>query len=122
MDDPGAAQPNRITQTEPNVFSSPVRSRSTWYEETVMSAERVAASSRVRFEVTGWLSLLRNSRGFAAVTAAHAPSRVNRAGPCPGRLLVRPYLPVGVDHVLLIAGTDGFFELKRSRTRDPIFD
>jgi hypothetical protein len=24
--------------------------------------------------------------------------------------------------VLLIAGTDGFFELKRSRTRDPIFD
>ena len=87
-----------------------------------MSAERVAASSRVRFEVTGWLSLLRNSRGFAAVTAAHAPSRVNRAGPCPGRLLVRPYLPVGVDHVLLIAGTDGFFELKRSRTRDPIFD
>jgi hypothetical protein len=29
---------------------------------------------------------------------------------------------VGVDRVLLIAGTDGFFELKRSRTRDPIFD
>ena len=26
------------------------------------------------------------------------------------------------DGVLLIAGTDGFFELKRSRTRDPIFD
>jgi hypothetical protein len=24
--------------------------------------------------------------------------------------------------VLLIAGVDGFFELKRSRTRDPIFD
>jgi hypothetical protein len=24
--------------------------------------------------------------------------------------------------VLLVAGTDGFFELKRSRTRDPIFD
>jgi hypothetical protein len=23
--------------------------------------------------------------------------------------------------VLLIAGVDGFFELKRSRTRDPIF-
>src|SRR6266513_1327837 len=63
-----------------------------------MSAERVAASSRVRFEVTGWLSLLRNSRGFAAVTAAHAPSRVNRAGPCPGRLLVRPYLPVRASH------------------------
>jgi 2-hydroxychromene-2-carboxylate isomerase len=26
------------------------------------------------------------------------------------------------DGVLLLAGTDGFFELKRSRTRDPIFD
>ena len=26
------------------------------------------------------------------------------------------------DGVLLIAGIDGFFELKRSRTRDPIFD
>jgi hypothetical protein len=26
------------------------------------------------------------------------------------------------DGVLLIAGTEGFFELKRSRTRDPIFD
>ena len=26
------------------------------------------------------------------------------------------------DGVLAIAGTDGFFELKRSRTRDPIFD
>src|SRR6266851_2139998 len=26
------------------------------------------------------------------------------------------------DGVLLIAGTDGFFELKRSRTRDPVFD
>jgi protein-disulfide isomerase-like protein with CxxC motif len=26
------------------------------------------------------------------------------------------------DGVLLVAGTDGFFELKRTRTRDPIFD
>ena len=26
------------------------------------------------------------------------------------------------DGVLLIAGTDGYFEMKRSRTRDPIFD
>jgi 2-hydroxychromene-2-carboxylate isomerase len=26
------------------------------------------------------------------------------------------------DGVLLVAGTDGFFELKRSRTRDPVFD
>jgi hypothetical protein len=26
------------------------------------------------------------------------------------------------DGVLLVAGTDGFFELKRSRYRDPIFD
>jgi protein-disulfide isomerase-like protein with CxxC motif len=26
------------------------------------------------------------------------------------------------DGVLAVAGTDGFFELKRSRTRDPIFD
>jgi hypothetical protein len=26
------------------------------------------------------------------------------------------------DGVQLIAGTDGFFELKRSRTRDPVFD
>jgi len=26
------------------------------------------------------------------------------------------------DGVLLIAGVDGFFELKRSRTRHPIFD
>jgi len=25
------------------------------------------------------------------------------------------------DGVLLVAGTDGFFELKRSRTREPIF-
>jgi len=32
-----------------------------------------------------------------------------------GRLLVRPYLPVGVDHFGPVA-------LKRSRTRDPIFD
>ena len=26
------------------------------------------------------------------------------------------------DGVRLVAGTDGFFELKRSRTRDPVFD
>jgi mycothiol-dependent nitroreductase-like protein len=26
------------------------------------------------------------------------------------------------DGVILVAGTDGFFELKRTRTRDPIFD
>jgi hypothetical protein len=26
------------------------------------------------------------------------------------------------DGVMLIAGTDGFFEMKRSRTRGPIFD
>ena len=26
------------------------------------------------------------------------------------------------DGVLLVAGTDGFFDLKRTRTRDPIFD
>lgn len=26
------------------------------------------------------------------------------------------------DGVLLVAGTDGFFELKRTRTRDPVFD
>jgi hypothetical protein len=26
------------------------------------------------------------------------------------------------DGVLLVAGTDGFFELKRTRTRAPIFD
>jgi 2-hydroxychromene-2-carboxylate isomerase len=26
------------------------------------------------------------------------------------------------DGVLLVAGTDGFFEIKRSRTRDPVFD
>jgi hypothetical protein len=26
------------------------------------------------------------------------------------------------DGVVLVAGTDGFFELKRSRTREPIFD
>ncbi|MBA3619085.1 MAG: disulfide bond formation protein DsbA, partial [Acidothermales bacterium] len=26
------------------------------------------------------------------------------------------------DGVVLVAGTDGFFELKRSRTRDPIFE
>jgi len=26
------------------------------------------------------------------------------------------------DGVLLVTQTDGFFELKRSRTRDPIFD
>ncbi len=26
------------------------------------------------------------------------------------------------DGVMLIAGTDGFFELKRSRTREPVFD
>jgi len=26
------------------------------------------------------------------------------------------------DGVLMVAGTDGFFEMKRSRTRDPIFD
>ncbi len=26
------------------------------------------------------------------------------------------------DGVLLVAGTDGFFELKRTRTRQPVFD
>lgn len=26
------------------------------------------------------------------------------------------------DGVLLVAGTDGFFELKRTRTREPVFD
>src|SRR5262249_13178616 len=26
------------------------------------------------------------------------------------------------DGVLLVAGTDGFFELKRTRTRNPVFD
>jgi hypothetical protein len=26
------------------------------------------------------------------------------------------------DGVVLVAGVDGFFELKRTRTRDPIFD
>jgi len=26
------------------------------------------------------------------------------------------------DGVLLVAGTDGFFELKRTRTRKPVFD
>jgi hypothetical protein len=26
------------------------------------------------------------------------------------------------DGVVLVAGTDGFFELKRTRDRDPIFD
>ena len=26
------------------------------------------------------------------------------------------------DGVLLVAGTDGFFEIKRSRTREPVFD
>ena len=26
------------------------------------------------------------------------------------------------DGCLLVAGTDGFFELKRSRTREPVFD
>jgi hypothetical protein len=66
-----------------------------------MSAERVAASSRVRFEVTGRPSLLRISRGFAAVRTAHIRSQVNGTDPCSGRLLVRPYLPVGVDHLTL---------------------
>jgi hypothetical protein len=33
------------------------------------------------------------------------------------------HVPAQVDFWLdPIAGTDGFFELKRSRTRDPIFD
>ena len=45
--EPGATQSNLITLTEPNTSSSPVRSRSTWYEATVMIAERAAASSRV---------------------------------------------------------------------------
>jgi hypothetical protein len=26
------------------------------------------------------------------------------------------------DGVVLVAGTDGFFELKRTRTREPVFD
>jgi len=57
---------------------------------------------------------------FAGFERSHVLSQVNRTDPCSGRLLVRPYLLW--DGVLLIAGTDGFFELKRSRTRDPIFD
>ena len=64
--------------------------------------------------LNGWN---RKVRMTTAMRSAHDPAGANAC-----RLLVRPYLPVGVDHVLLIAGTDGFFELKRSRTRDPIFD
>jgi len=30
--------------------------------------------------------------------------------------------PAALDGVLLVARTDGVFELKRTRTRDPIFD
>jgi len=72
---PGAVQSNLITLTEPNVSSPPARSRSTWYEATVMSAERIAASSRVRFDVTGCPFVLlagsaRNSRQGRAVDAA----------------------------------------------------
>jgi hypothetical protein len=60
--------------------------------------------------------------GYPVVRSVDDPARAH-----PRRLLVRPYLPVGLDHlpldgVLLIAGTDGFFELKRSRTREPVFD
>ena len=66
-----------------------------------MSAERVAASSRVRFR-----SVSRRGRPFCGIRAVlpawlkavTCPFTSNRAGPCPGRLLVRPDLPVGVDH------------------------
>jgi len=39
------------------------------------------------------------------------------AGPPRGEAAARLW-----DGVLLIAGTDGYFELKRSRTREPVFD
>ena len=52
VDAPGSAQSNRSTLTETNVSEPDVRSRSTSQEATVMSAERAAASSRVRFDVT----------------------------------------------------------------------
>ena len=51
-----------------------------------------------------------------------SPSRVSRSS---GRWSRRPRVvrPGKLwDGVLLVAATDGFFELKRSRTRDPIFD
>jgi hypothetical protein len=63
VDEPGAPQPNLITLTEPNVESPSTRSSSTSYEVTWMSAERAMASSRVRFDVTGWSLLVRRALG-----------------------------------------------------------
>src|SRR5581483_3589198 len=46
---PGSLHVNLITLRAVNVVSPPVRSRSTWYDATLMSAARSLASSLVRF-------------------------------------------------------------------------
>src|ERR1051326_5165098 len=66
-----------------------------------MSAERSAASSRVRFDATLNRPFWRNSPEMPAVETAHDPSRANHAGTEARRLLVRPYLPVGLDRLPL---------------------
>src|SRR5579863_2365161 len=82
-----------------------------------MSAERIAASSRVRFDVTGLVpssswAALRGIQGSGArltlpgVSGAGllvVRSTDDPAGAYACRLLVRPYLPMGVDHLTLDA-------------------
>ena len=61
---------------------------------------------------SAWTSAPRSSPWTGSPSSARSCSPPPR-GEAAGRLW---------DGVLLVAGTDGFFELKRTRTRDPIFD
>jgi len=79
---------------------------STEYDEAVRASHK-DGMDRVGYEVGTPVISVAGSSFFGPVV-----SPIPR-GEAAGRLW---------DGVLLVAGTDGFFELKRSRTRDPIFD
>lgn len=79
---------------------------STGYDEA-LRASHAAGIDRVGYEVGTPVISVNGMSVFGPVV-----SPVPR-GEAAGRLW---------DGVLALAGTDGFFELKRSRTRDPIFD
>ncbi|MCG5216284.1 disulfide bond formation protein DsbA [Streptosporangium sp. KLBMP 9127] len=77
---------------------------------------------QVRRSHTEGITLVGQEVGTPVIAVEGAAGRIAFFGP-----VVTP-VPRGEaagrlwDGVLLVAGTDGFFELKRSRTRSPIFD